>query len=97
MYLESTIPQYCCTEVCILCLEIEYDSDKCVKCDLQAAMAISMKDLQSVHLKKTESSSSGGGQRGQKAEKVKNDPFKQMLQKSQKGEEWSLICLVVSC
>ena len=97
MYLESTIPQYCCTEVCILCLEIDYDSDKCVKCDLQAAMAISMKDLQSVHLKKTESSSSGGGQRGQKAEKVKNDPFKQMLQKSQKGEEWSLICLVVSC
>ena len=60
-------------------------------------MAISMKDLQSVHLKKTDSAGAGGGQRGQKSDKVKNDPFKQMLQKSQKGEDWSLICLVVSC
>jgi len=48
----------------------------------QATMAISMKDLQSVHLKKTEGVS---GSRGSKSDKPSQDPFKQMLQKSQKG------------
>ena len=41
-----------------------------------------MKDLQSVHLKKTEGVS---GSRGSKSDKPSQDPFKQMLQKSQKG------------
>ena len=44
-------------------------------------MAISMKDLQSVSLKKTE----GAGLKS-KSDKISQDPVKQMLKKSQKGK-----------
>ena len=46
-------------------------------------MAISMKDLQSVHLKKTENG--GTGSRVGKSENIPENPIKQMLKKSQKG------------
>ena len=47
-------------------------------------MAISMKDLQSVHLKKTENGGTGGSRVG-KSENISENPIKQMLKKSQKG------------
>ena len=47
----------------------------------QSSMAISMKDLQSVHLKKTESLGPS-----KKSEPKKQDPIKQLLKKSSKGE-----------
>ena len=48
-------------------------------------MAISMKDLQSVHLKKTENGGTAGSRAG-KSDKIVQDPIKQMLKKSQKGQ-----------
>ena len=46
-------------------------------------MAISMKDLQSVHLKKTENAGTGGSRAGKS--EVTEDPIRQLLKKSQKG------------
>ena len=51
-------------------------------------MAISMKDLKSVHLKKTENA--GQVSRGAKQEK-KPDPMKDLLKNSKKGKICSII------
>ena len=55
-------------------------------------MAISMKDLQSVHLKKTENGGTGGSRAG-KSESVAQDPVRQLLKKSQKGQPFHVISL----